>query len=289
MEARRSYEHIRAIGLLALTALLWSTGGVLVKWIQWNAPAIAGSRCLLAAGVLLPILRRRHLTFSAVQIVGALAYAATVILYVTSTKMTTAANAILLQYTAPVYVAILSVPVLGERIRKHEILLMTAAMAGLVFFFLDRLSPGHLRGNLLAVLSGISFAVMILAMRKQKSAFPLGSIFLGNLLVVALTIPFFFDGASEDLRSRLGLVFLGVFQLGFSYLFYSRAIPRVTALEAIMVPIIEPILNPIWVFFLIGERPGPWAILGGTLVLISVVLYAILRIRKKPGGDCRLD
>lgn len=281
MESERPFEHARATVYLVLTALLWSTGGVLVKWIDWNAPAIAGARCVLATGVLGLIVRRRHLTFSGAQIAGAIGYAATVILYVAATKMTTAANAILLQYTAPVYVALLSTWILHERIGLKDLFFLFMAMAGLVFFFLDRLSPGYFRGNLLAILSGMAFAVMIVAMRKQKSAFPLGSIFLGNILVVILTAPFLISPPPQDGRSRLALLFLGLFQLGFSYVLYSAAIRYVTALEAIMVPILEPVLNPVWVFLLVGEQPGPWAVLGGTVVLVSIVSYMLTRSRKE--------
>jgi drug/metabolite transporter (DMT)-like permease len=272
---KASAQHIRAVVFLSLTALLWSTGGVLIKQVSWNAPAIAGSRCLLAAAVLLAIVRRRHLTFSRAQITGAVAYAVTVILFVAANKMTTAANAILLQYTAPVFVAILSIYFLHERVDGRDGLLIAAAMAGLVFFFLDRLGPGYWRGNVLAVLSGASMAVMIVAMRLQKDAFPLGSVFLGNLLVGLLTAPFLFLSPPRDPAAWLMLGFLGVFQLGLSYVLYGLAIRHVSALEAIMIPIIEPILNPVWVLLLTGERPGPWALLGGLIVLGSAVGYMI--------------
>lgn len=275
-----SAEHIRAVVFLVLTALLWSTGGVLIKQVTWNPLAIAGSRCLLAAAVLLVIVRRRHLTFSRAQIIGAVGYAVTVILFVAANKMTTAANAILLQYTAPVFVAILSVSFLHERVDGRDVILIAAAMAGLVFFFLDRLSPGQWRGNVLAVLSGVGMAVMITALRMQKDAFPLGSVFLGNLLVGLVTAPFLFVSPPRDPAGWLGLGFLGVFQLGLSYVLYCLAIRHVSALEAIMIPILEPILNPVWVLLLTGERPGPWAIVGGLIVLGSAAGYMIRGARK---------
>jgi drug/metabolite transporter (DMT)-like permease len=266
---------------LVLTALLWSTGGVLIKQVAWNAPAISGARCLLAAAVLGTIVRRRHLTFSRAQITGAVGYAVTVILFVAANKMTTAANAILLHYTSPVFVAILSIYFLREQVDGRDGLLIGAAMSGLVFFFLDRLSPGYWRGNVLAVLSGASMAVVIVSMRMQKDAFPLGSIFLGNVLVVMLTAPFLFLSPPRDPASWLGLGLLGVFQLGLSYVLYSLAIRHVSALEAIMIPILEPILNPVWVLLLTGERPGPWAMLGGLIVLGSAVGYMIRGTKKQ--------
>jgi len=277
----RSTEHARAFVFLLLTALLWSTSGALIKQISWNAPAIAGSRSLLAAAVLLAIVRRRHLTFSRAQIIGAVGYAVTVILFVAANKMTTAANAILLQYTAPMFVAILGIYFLHEKVDGRDVLLISAAMAGLVFFFLDRLGPGYWRGNLLAVLSGAGMAVMITAMRMQKDAFPLGSVFLGNLLVGLVTAPFLFLGPPQDSASWLSLGFLGVFQLGLSYVLYCLAIRHVSAMEAIMIPILEPILNPLWVLLLMGERPGPWALLGGLIVLGSAAAYMARGLKKQ--------
>ena len=270
-------EHVRAVGLLVATAVLWSFGGLLIKIISWNPMAIAGGRSILAAAVMLLVVRRRHLSWSFDQVGGAVCYAANVVLFVVATKMTTAANAIFLQYTAPVYVAILGAWFLKEKVTALEWLAILTAIFGMALFFFDRLTFANYWGNGLAILAGVAFAGMIIFMRRQKSEFPLASIFLGNILAVIVCAPFMF-GEAPDKVGWLALAALGILQLGLSYILYSIAIKRVTALEGIMVPIIEPILNPVWVFLFMGERPGRWAVPGGIIVILAAVVCTRLRI-----------
>ena len=277
METDSKSEHIRAVGFLVATAVFWSFGGLLIKLISWNPMAIAGGRSILAAAVMLLVVRRHHLNCSFDQVGGAVCYAINVILFVVATKMTTAANAIFLQYTAPVYVAILGAYFLKERVTGFEWLTIVAAMFGMALFFFDRLTFANYWGNGLAVLAGVAFAGMIIFMRRQKSEFPLGSIFLGNILVAIVCLPFMF-GPAPDKVGWLALAALGILQLGLSYILYSIAIKRVTALEGVMVPMLEPVLNPIWVFLFLGEQPGRWAVPGGIIVLCTAAVCARLRM-----------
>jgi drug/metabolite transporter (DMT)-like permease len=277
-------EHGRAVGLLCVTAVLWSFGGLLIKLISWDPMAIAGGRCILAAAVMLLLVRRHQLSWSFDQVGGAVCYAVNVVLFVVATKMTTAANAIFLQYTAPVYVAILGAYFLKEKVMGLEWLTVVAAIFGMALFFFDRLTFANYWGNGLAILAGVAFAGMIIFMRRQKSEFPLASIFLGNILAVIVCAPFMF-GKVPDKAGWLALAALGILQLGLSYILYSIAIKRVTALEGIMVPIIEPILNPVWVFLFFGERPGRWAVPGGIIVLAAAAVCMFLRISKDVDGQ----
>ncbi len=267
-------ERYQAIMLLVITALLWSLGGLLIKWIPWNPMAIAGMRSAIAAVVMLLFQRKMKFTWSRSQIGAAFFYAATVILFVTANKMTTAANAILLQYTAPIYVALFANFLLGEKTTGRDWLTIITALGGIFLFFLDNLSAGGWWGNMVAILSGVSFAGLALFLRKQKDGSPLESLFLGNILTVLIGLPFMF-GSAPGATGWLGLFLLGVFQLGFSYILYARAIKHVTALEAILIPVIEPILNPIWVLILLGETPGKWALVGGAVVLVSVTFRSV--------------
>jgi drug/metabolite transporter (DMT)-like permease len=273
-------KRSRAILFLLLSAVLWSSGGLFIKMVSWNPVAIAGLRSLIAMMVIVAYVRRPRFTWTFPQIGGAIAYAVTVTLFVIATKLTTAANAILLQYTAPVYVAFLSAWVLAERPQWFDWLTIGVVIGGMLLFFLDRLAPGSLLGNVLAILSGMSFATFILFMRKQRNESPVETVILGNLFTGLIGLPFMF-GAMPDVQSWIGLIFLGVIQLGLSYVFYSEAIKHVTALEAILIPGIEPILNPIWVFLILGERPGKWALIGGVIVLISVTLRSLIAIRRR--------
>ena len=268
-------QEVRAIIFLVLAAILWSLGGILIKWIEWNPVAIAGVRSGIAALLILTILRRPRLNWSVPQIGGAIAYAGTVILFVMANKLTTAANAILLQYTAPIYVALFGAWFLKERTNWMDWATIFCVLGGMVLFFLDDVSGGGLLGNILAVCSGLCFAALVLFMRKQKDESPLESVFWGNILTALIGLPFMF-GSMPSTSSWVGLLFLGVFQLGFSYILYSIAIKQVRALEAILIPVIEPILNPIWVFLLMGETPGPWALVGGVIVIISVTSRCII-------------
>ncbi|MDT8902500.1 DMT family transporter [Anaeroselena agilis] len=263
-------EHFRAIILLVITAVLWSSSGLLIKAVDWHPLAISGVRSLVAAAVIRFAFRRQPLNLSKVQITGALGYAAMVTLFVSANKMTTAANAIVLQYTAPIWVALFGAWFLKEKATILDWATIGLVFGGMTLFFQDQMEAGHLLGNLLAVGSGISLAVMALAMRSQKDASPFGSVLLGNTLAFLFGIPFLFHG-NPGLGGLSAIVFLGIFQLGFSYVLYSLAIKHVTAIEATIITMIEPVLNPIWVFFLLGEAPGPWSLTGGAVILAAIV------------------
>jgi drug/metabolite transporter (DMT)-like permease len=270
----------KAIVFLALSAILWSFGGLFIKLVSWNPMAIAGLRSFIAVLVLLAYVRHPRFTWSFPQMGGAIAYAVTVTLFVLATKLTTAANAILLQYTAPIYVALLGAWFLGERAEWFDWIIILILIGGIALFFLDHLTVGNLLGNGFAILSGISFACLVLFLRKQKNESPIGSIILGNLLTSLVGLPFMFESMPGAL-SWAGLLFLGVVQLGLSYVLYSEAIKHSTALEAILIPGIEPILNPIWVFLILGEVPGKWALVGGAIVFVSVTTRSVIAALRK--------
>jgi drug/metabolite transporter (DMT)-like permease len=270
-------NRTQAILLLIAAAVLWSLAGVLIKWV--SLPAVAGFRSAIALPVLLIFFGRRAVNFSASQLVGGICYAATVTLFVSATKLTTSGNAILLQYTAPLYVALLSGWLLHERTRWYDWTAIAAVLCGMSLFFLDQLGAGGLTGNILAVLSGIAFASLIIAMRRQKDASPAGSAILGNLLTVLICLPWMVQ-SSPGGTDWIGLVLLGVFQIGLSYVCYAVAIKHVTAMEAILVPVLEPILNPLLVLLFIGEQIGPWALLGGVVVILSVLFRGFMDYRR---------
>ncbi len=194
--------------------------------------------------------------------------------------MTTAANAIFLQYTAPIYVALIGRWYLGERAHGIDWLVIVTAMSGIALFFFDRLTLSGLWGNIIALGSGLAFASMAMFLRKEKAGSAVTSIILGNVIVAVAGAPFFF-AAPLALSDAWRLLLLGAVQLAVPYVLYSVAIKYVTALEATLIPLIEPILNPLWVMLALGERPGPWAILGGLVVLGAVIIRAILMLRAR--------
>ncbi len=272
--------HTRAIGQLLLAALFWSLGGLLIKSADWPPLAVAGGRGLVAAIFLALTNRGLRFTFSPIQLIAAVAYAGCTVLFVASTKLTTAANAILLQYTAPIWIALLGAWFLGEKTTRTDWLTIGVVLGGMALFFADGLAFGGALGNLLGVLSGVCFATMTLALRRQKDGSPVESIILGNVIAFLIGLPFMIGVPAPSPTGIAAIVALGVVQLGFSYWLYARAIRHVTALEAVIIPIIEPILNPVWVFLVSGEKPSGWALLGGLIVMGAVTARALVSIRR---------
>ncbi len=268
-------DHRRAVLMLLATAILWSLGGLLIKWVDWNPMAIAGTRSLIGAAVIAAIFRNElRFTGSFEQIGAAVAYAGTVVLFVVANKLTTAANAILLQYTAPVYVALFSPWFLGERAQRRDWLSMVVILFGMLLFFGDELSFQGYLGNGVALVSGFCFAWLTLFLRRHREESSISALVLGNLLAGAIGLPFMFQ-ATPDAGGWVGLLLLGVVQLGLPYVMYSLALRHVRAVEGILIPMIEPVLNPVWVFLLLGEAPGPLALLGGTIILGAVIFRAM--------------
>jgi len=206
-------------------------------------------------------------------------YAGCTVAFCTATKLTTAANAILLQYTAPVWIALFSAWFLGERTSRADWLTVAVVVGGMVLFLANGLAVGNLLGDGLALLSGLFFAAMVIALRSQKDTSPIESIILGNGLAFACGLPWIIDAPALDPSGWGALIVLGCVQLGFAYWLYARAIRHVTALQAVLIPVIEPLLNPIWVLLAVGERPTPLAALGGLIVLVAITLRAIAAIR----------
>jgi drug/metabolite transporter (DMT)-like permease len=273
-----------AVLMLVGAALFWSTGGILIKWVDWHPLAISGMRSAIGAAVLFAVFRPRRFTWSWLQLGAAVAYAATVTLFVVANKTTTAANAILLQYTAPVHVALFGAWFLGEKPRRLDWIALTLVLGGMVLFFLEDLSMTGLWGNLAALASGLSFAWLALFLRRQKEGSPVEAILFGNLLAALIGLPFMLQSSPTD-AGWLGLTLLGVFQVGLPYALFARAIREVTAMEAMLIPTIEPVLNPLWVLLLLGEAPGRLALGGGAIILTAVTgrgLLPLLERRRRP-------
>ncbi|UCG38008.1 MAG: EamA family transporter [bacterium] len=262
-----------ALLMLVGAALCWSLGGVLIKWVQLDAMAIAGGRSAIAAVVVFLAFPRMKITGSFYQLVGAAAYTATMITFVIANKMTTAANAILLQYTAPAWVALFGAWFLKERTNRRDLATISLVTGGMILFFLERLTVSGFWGNMVAVVSGFSFAWLILLTRRQKEATPYGSILIGNIVTALVCLPFMLRKA-PDAEGWAGLILLGVVQLGMAYVFFGIATRYVTALDAAIILLIEPVLNPVWTFLGVGEVPSLLSVMGGAVILGAVTFRA---------------
>ena len=266
-----------AILLLIITGLLWSTGGFVIKLIAWHPMIIAGLRSGLTALIIVLYNKPSTLRFSYNTWAGAFCYTLMVICFVSANKTTTAGNVILIQFTAPVYVALFGFSFLGEKSTKIDRIAIFIILLGLGFFFIDEISFNQLWGKLLALLSGFGFAGLTLFMRKQKHGRPIDSVLLGNMITFLLCVPFYFDGISYDIRSWSLILFLGIIQLGLPYILYSIAIRHVSALDAIIYPVVEPICSPVFAFLFLGEYMSTTAQIGGALVILGIVGRGLLK------------
>ncbi|GAU77279.1 DMT family transporter [Fusibacter sp. 3D3] len=263
-------NRLQAVTLLVLTSILWSFGGVFIKLIPWSPLVIAGLRSIISAGVFFIFLKGKVRKPNQKVILGAIAYTATLILYVTATKTTTAANAILLQYTAPIWLLLISHFFLKESIRKYDVLSIIAVFIGISIFFTANIGIGQMFGNLLAILSGICMALMILCLKHSADQDEMQIIFWGNMLTFFTCLPFMQH--IEVTKLSIGaILFLGIFQLGISYILYAKAIKHVSAIDAVLIPIIEPLFNPVWVMLFVHEIPSSQAIMGGIIVVFAIV------------------
>lgn len=273
-------NHSRAILLLLFCAAIWSTSGLGIKLLDWGPMAILSGRSILAASVMLLYLRRPHFTFSRWQLIGALAYVGTQLFFIASTQMTTAANAIFLQFMAPVYIALLGGWLLGEQPKKLDWIAMGLIFMGMGFFFGDKLSLEGMIGNVLGVLAGVSMAIMAISLRKERNTSPGSLLLLGNCVAIIVGFPWLIQ-ESFSVPNVSIILYLGIFQIGLTFVVYSIAVQYVEALESMLILSLEPILNPIWVFLVVGETPGQWASLGGIIVMVAVLGRAILGMQSE--------
>ncbi|QOR36680.1 DMT family transporter [Clostridium sp. 'deep sea'] len=271
----------KALIMLIIAAVLWSTGGILIKNINQNAFVIAGTRSGIAACVIFIYLHKQKIKTYPTKnnLVGALLYMLMVVLYVIANKLTSAANAILLQFSAPIWVAILAKYFLNEDIKKQDLVAIILVISGLTIFFIENLSFTQVLGNSLAVLSGVALASVVICFKLTGSDSAITTTFLGNSLTF-ITCFIFVIKANFSYGDIINLMVLGIFQLGISYVVYSIAVQHVTAVEAILITVIEPILNPIWVFIFSGEKLTLNALMGGTIVVLTIVVRAIYNTKK---------
>jgi DME family drug/metabolite transporter len=279
--------------LVLAAAVLFSTGGAAIKACSFGSWQVAGFRsgvAALAVFMLVPAARRG---WSWRVLPPAAAYAATLILFVSATKLTTAANAIFLQSTAPLYVLALGPLLLHERIRRRDLLFAAVVGAGLALFFIAPESalataPDPARGNLLGLLSGLSWALTIMGLRwlgqRSGGEGTVATVVAGNLIAFLIALPPALPAVAVRWTDWLVIAYLGLVQIGLAYLCLTRAIRHVPAFEATTLLLLEPVLNPVWTWLVHGERPAAWALAGGALILSATLVHTWRESRMPPGA-----
>jgi drug/metabolite transporter (DMT)-like permease len=289
---------LRSRLLVAVAAVLFSTGGAVIKATTldgWQVALLRSGTAFVAVLLMLPAARRRPEPAS--FLVG-LSYAATLVLFVLATKMTTAANAIFLQATAPVYVLLLSPWLLREPARRRDLLFLVLLGSGLALFFVGHetpqaTAPEPFTGNLLAALSGMTWALTLVGLRfmgrreAEGGAGAVTAVVAGNLIACLACLPRALPLAGAGSRDVLAIAYLGIVQIGIAYVCLTRGLRHVAALPATLILFIEPVLNPIWTFLVHGERIAPPALCGGAIILAATFLKNALDLRRSETCDAR--
>jgi len=277
-------------------ALLFSTGGAGIKAAAFTGLQVSALRSGIAALVLLMLLRglsrgrgMRLLVLSPAMLATGIVYAATVTLFVLSTKLTTAANAIFLQATAPLYLLLLAPLVLHERFRPRDVAFLLSVAAGLILCVIGQpqpttTAPDPIKGNLLAVVCSITWALTLLGLRyiqrdQTQTTAGLSAVTLGNLLASLAAWPFAWPLPVASAVEWATLVYLGVCQIGVAYVFLTAAMRVLPALEVSLLLLIEPVLNPIWTWLIRSERPGTYAIIGGAVIVAATAIKSVFEAR----------
>jgi len=260
--------------LIAAAALLWSSGGIGIKAVSDSPLKVAFYRSLFAAiGLLLLLGRdvwgRRRWKSTNAFVIAIVSYALCLTTFVIATKWTTAANAIFLQYAGVVWVLILSPVVLHEPMRGRDVAAIATALGGMALFFVGRFETRGMAGNAMALLSSLFFATLILALRREHEAAE-SAVTWGNVFTAAMLLPFVGSDLRLTTQSFLVLAGLGLFQVALAYVFFVRGLKYVTATQASLTGMLEPVANPIWVFLFLGERPSLYAVIGGLVVLMAI-------------------
>jgi drug/metabolite transporter (DMT)-like permease len=274
---------------LAAAAVLFSTGGAAIKATEFTAWQTAGLRSGIAAVAIFGLAAEARRGWSRRAVIVGVAYAVCLTLFVLANRLTTAANTIYLQSTAPLYLALLAPWLLKEPTRPQDLGFMAAIGLGLAFFFLGSQSPAAtapdpVRGNVLAITSGLFWAITVCGLRWMGAAggehgTAAAAVTSGNLTAFLVALPFALPLGGHPLRDWSLVAYLGVFQIAVAYIFVTRALAVIPALEAALILLIEPVLNPVWAWIAQGERPGPWALVGGAVILGATTIKAWLDAR----------
>ncbi len=280
-----------AVWYVVLAVTLWSLGGLFIKMTSVSGYEVNLGRCFFAAITIAILTKFKALKADKFTILAAIFYVGALSFFALANKKTTAANAIFLQYTAPIYILIFAPIILKEKFRLVDLLTVAVCLLGMSLFFIDPVptaalsSESQFIGNILGLLSGVSLGGYILLLRHPKALKqnPASSVFYGNIFAIFVMLPFVLPNPSAwTAKDIFAVVVLGVFQIGLAYFLFTYGVANgVRSLDASIIGFIEPILNPIWVFVFLKETPGKWAILGGLVIISAILFHTFLTSKKR--------
>jgi drug/metabolite transporter (DMT)-like permease len=269
-------EHQKGIIAVLIAAVIWSSGGILIKLITLNPLQLSFIRAIFAALVFAIIFQKKAFIFNGKTFINGLFYAGILILFVIATKLTTAANAIFLQYTAPIYVLVFEPIINKTEFKRINLITIFICFSGMVLFFIGELSFAHIEGNLIALLSGIAFAAFLIGMRNNKHEYQFSTIFYGNIIIALICFPSILTLHMISIPDFIKVSFLGIVQIGIAYAVFTYGLKRVYAIEASLIGMIEPVLNPVWVLIWYGEVPSFYAIVGGIIIISAIAIKTFI-------------
>ena len=269
--------------LVVIAVLLWSTGGLFIKLTTLDAYQVTFFRSLLAGITVLVVTRRNGLRINWFGVMASCIYAILLFLFVWATKHGTAANAIFLQYTAPIYILVLAPFIIGEKFHWKDLITVIFCIGGMSLFFVGKLDTTAYMANIAALGSGIFLGLYIMLLRHPRAVGmnSVITVIYGNFLLALLTLP---NGIAAiptmTLMDAAAVGILGIFQIGISYILFIKGVTGGTRpLDASIIGFIEPLLNPVWVFLFVGEQPSNWAILGGAIIIATVIVHTLNQYR----------
>ena len=283
MQTKLEEKKNQGIFLVLVAAALFSIGGLCIKMVPWSPLAINGARSLISVLVLAVYLKmKKHkIVVNPAVLFGAVCMTGTTTLYCAANKLTTAANAIVLQFTAPIFVILLLWMIKKEKPKKIDILACMVVFSGIICFFVDGLLVGNMLGNLVAVLSGVCYAGVFMMNSFEKSD-ALSSVFLGHGLFAVTGIGFVFKETDFSGQAIVGILLLGIFQMAIAYIFMSKGLEQVSPVTASLSTAIEPILNPLLVAIFWREIISPLSLVGAAIVVVGVIGYNLIKIKLAP-------
>ncbi len=277
-------ERIAILQMLGCAAL-WSIAGIFIKLVPWNGFAVAGMRSLVAGITVFVCMKVMGIGYvlNKKTIIAGIFSACTYLCFVSANKLTTAANAIVLQFTCPVFIVIYEALLFGKKVRRQDLTVVVFTLAGIALFFFDQLEGGYIVGNIVAIVAGMFMAGMYVSVGELPLDQRFSGIFNGQIITFIVGLPFFLFSKPEITgMAVLSIIILGVFQLGLAYVLYVKSSKFCPPLACCLLGAVEPLLNPVWVLIFDGEKPGIFAFIGGIIVIMSITVWCIFGKEQAP-------